>query len=154
MCRQTSNALLSIPSTEQHIESNENIIETITNLIEKNAKPCVKNCFSMVENLFAFFVLQISPHIAQWIINLIHKMYLMVNKHHRTIVTQEKELNDDVLALFLVSILRSVSIGSICSNCSNRFNLENDLLMRETGHNDTRLSNRKTCFRRFLSNGS
>jgi len=30
----------------------------------------------------------------------------MVNKNYRTIDKQEKELNDDILALFLVSILR------------------------------------------------
>ena len=41
MCRQTSNALISIPQIDKQIESNESIIETITHLIENNTKPCV-----------------------------------------------------------------------------------------------------------------
>jgi hypothetical protein len=35
-------------------------------------------------------------------------MYLMVNKNQRTIDKQEKEPNDDIIALFLISILRSL----------------------------------------------
>jgi hypothetical protein len=56
MCRQKSNALITIPSIDKHIESNENLIETITNLIEKNTKPCVKNCFffNLHDKIYSF----------------------------------------------------------------------------------------------------
>jgi hypothetical protein len=40
----------------------------------------------------------------------------MVNKNQRTIDKQEKELNDDVLALFLVSILRLFLIVNSLGN--------------------------------------
>jgi len=32
-----------------------------------------------------------------------------------------------------------------------RFNLENDLLIRDTEHISTRIINRKTCFRMFFN---
>ena len=43
---------------------------------------------------------------AESIINLTQKMYSMLHKSYRTIDQQEKQLNDDILALFLTSILR------------------------------------------------
>jgi hypothetical protein len=56
---------------------------------------------------------KIAPPVAEWIINFIQKMYLMVNKNYRTIDQHENELNDDILALFLVSILRLVFLFEI-----------------------------------------
>ncbi|CAF3978084.1 unnamed protein product [Rotaria sordida] len=78
----------------------------------------------------------ISPPIAEWLINFIQKMYMMTNKNQRTIDKHKKELNNDITELFIVSILR--------------FNLENDLLIRDTEHIDTTIINRKSCFRELF----
>ena len=76
----------------------------------------------------------------------------MMNKNQRTIDKQEKELNDDILALVIVSILRFAFfvIYLYCFILLYRFNLENDLLIRDTEHINTRIINRKTCFRMLL----
>ncbi|CAF1378236.1 unnamed protein product, partial [Rotaria sordida] len=118
MCRQISNALIYTPIISKQNELNENLIDSITNLIEKNVKPCI------------------SPSIAEWLINFIQKMYMMTNKNQRTIDKHKKELNNDIIELFIVSILR--------------FNLENDLLIRDTEHIDTTIINRKSCFRELF----
>ncbi|CAF3407780.1 unnamed protein product [Rotaria sp. Silwood1] len=78
----------------------------------------------------------ISPPIAEWLINFIQKMYMMVNKSQRTINKHEKELNNDIIELFIVSILR--------------FNLENDSLIRDTEHILVTIINRKSCFRELF----
>ncbi|CAF1446517.1 unnamed protein product, partial [Adineta steineri] len=118
MCRQKSNGLIYIPQIDTQIESNENLIETISNLIEKNIKICI------------------FPLIAEWLTNFIEKIYLMVNKNYRTIDKQIKQPSDDILALFLTSILR--------------FNLENDILIRDTPFIDSTIINRKSCFRELF----
>jgi len=101
------------------------------------------------------FCVKISPIIAEWLINFIQKMYLMVNKNQRTIDKQDKEPNDDIIALFLISILRSffyfkliLKLFTFFCVILYRFNLENDLLIRDTG---TRMINRKTCFRMLFN---
>lgn len=99
MCRQISNGLIYIPLIDKSIESNENLIETITNFIEKNIKSNV----------------EISPLISEWLINFIQKMYFMVNKNYRTI---DKQLTDDILPLFLISILRFIFSYNILGNFS------------------------------------
>ncbi|CAF3435395.1 unnamed protein product [Rotaria sp. Silwood1] len=118
MCRQLSNALIYSPLISKQNELNEHLIDSITNLIEKNVKPCI------------------SPPIAEWLINFIQKMYMMVNKSQRTINKHEKELNNDIIELFIVSILR--------------FNLENDSLIRDTEHILATIINRKSCFRELF----
>ncbi|CAF4154779.1 unnamed protein product [Rotaria sp. Silwood2] len=87
MCRQISNVLIYTPLISKQNELNENLIDSVTNLIEKNVKPCI------------------SPSIADWLISFIQKMYIMVNKNQRTIDKHEKELNNDIMELFIVSIL-------------------------------------------------
>ncbi|CAF1166352.1 unnamed protein product [Adineta ricciae] len=74
----------------------------------------------------------IPPLIIECLTNFIQKIYMMVNSNDRTLKKQNTRLTDDDLALFLVSILR--------------FNLENELLLREIVHNDSTINNRKSCF--------
>mgnify|MGYP006983379833 CR=1 FL=1 len=50
----------------------------------------------------------------EWLVDFIQKVYYTMNRNHRTIDYEDKELNDNRMALFLVSILRF----SILLNCS------------------------------------
>lgn len=106
MCRQTANGLICIPPADPPTESNDDLLQTITDLIEKNSRPCVNHRLISREDISNFLRVQISPSLANEIVTLTQRMYSMIPKNYRTIDEQEKPLNDDTLALFLVSTLR------------------------------------------------
>ncbi|CAF5107574.1 unnamed protein product [Rotaria magnacalcarata] len=61
---------------------------------------------------------------------------MMVNKNERIINTRENQLDNNILELVIVSLLR--------------FNLENDLLVRDTKSMIPTILNRKSCFRELF----
>ncbi|CAM4770495.1 unnamed protein product [Rotaria magnacalcarata] len=119
VCLQTSNAFLYIPLITKPIELNGNFMDSITNLIEADVTP-----------------LKMSSSITEWFIDFIQKIYMMVNKNERIINTRENQLDNNILELVIVSLLR--------------FNLENDLLVRDTKSMIPTILNRKSCFRELF----
>ena len=148
MCHQTSNALICTSSVDKKVKGNKNLIEFITTLIELKIKPCVSSNIVPNRRQILSLVVKVTPLMADWLTNFFVQIYLMIDNEHQTINKQEQELNDDVIALFIISTLRFVSnleFLLLYFSLLHRFNLENDLLIRDTENINTTIINRKSC---------